>query len=131
MLKPMTVVACFSVCLCGCNQSPTTTGVGEQVVVGAPDAIPTAFNADGLPTVTFSVPDMHCELMCAPKVKETLAEQPGVMDIQVDISTRTAVVAVKANVFDKDKTLEALESADFPSTVVEQATDETPEEAHS
>ncbi|MEQ8208347.1 MAG: heavy-metal-associated domain-containing protein [Lacipirellulaceae bacterium] len=71
------------------------------------------FNAEGAPTVEFSVPSMHCEFSCAPAVKETLAKQPGVKDVKVDLATKTAVVSVEEDLFDAEAAVAALVDIQF------------------
>lgn len=100
------------VALGGCSESGVQA-VDKSQVISSESVEQVAFNTDGLPTVEFTVPSMHCEVMCAPKVRKTLAEQPGVADVSVDLETKTAVVAVEGDIFDAEKAIEALEMADF------------------
>jgi copper chaperone CopZ len=58
--------------------------------------------------VVLSVPDMMCEESCAVKVREVLAEQPGVKRVRVDFPNRTATLAVRESKFDADRALDAL-----------------------
>jgi copper chaperone CopZ len=76
----------------------------------------TAFNAEGAPTVEFSVPDMVCEFSCVPEVRETLAKQPGVKDVKVVLDTHTATVAVDTDKFDAEKAIAALVDRHFTNT---------------
>ena len=80
------------------------------------DATPVAFNVEGAPTVQFSVPDMMCEDSCVPTVRETLAAQPGVKDVKVELATKTATVAVDKDKFDADAALAALVDLQFTET---------------
>jgi copper chaperone CopZ len=79
-------------------------------------ATPVAFNSEGAPTVDFSVPDMMCEHSCVPTVRETLAEQPGVKDVKVDLASKTATVAVEKDKFDADAAVAALVDLQFTET---------------
>ncbi|TWT77371.1 Heavy-metal-associated domain protein [Posidoniimonas polymericola] len=95
---------------CGDAEAPA---VDKTQVISSDPVEQVAFNTEGLPTVEFQVPSMHCEVMCVPKVRETLAKQPGVKDVSVDLETKTAVVAVEGGEFDPAKAIEALEMEDF------------------
>jgi mercuric ion binding protein len=63
----------------------------------------------------FSVPDMHCEFACAPKVRETLAGLPGVENVETNIEAHTATVFVTDG-FDADQAVAALAEAGFTGT---------------
>jgi copper chaperone CopZ len=82
----------------------------------AAEATPVAFNVEGAPTVDFSVPDMMCEESCVPTVRETLAAQPGVKDVKVELATKTATVAVDKDKFDADAAVAALVDLQFTET---------------
>lgn len=69
-------------------------------------------------TVAFSVPDMMCEVSCAPKVREILAAQPGVKDVQVELETKTATVTVDEEKFDADAAIAALVDVQFVNTTL-------------
>ena len=84
--------------------------------VAAAEATPVAFNVEGAPTVDFSVPDMMCEESCVPTVRETLAAQPGVKDVKVELATKSATVAVDKNKFDADAAVAALVDLQFSET---------------
>jgi copper chaperone CopZ len=105
----------------GCNQSASSTTTDENpdksMVIGG-EAEPVAFNTASLPTVSFEVPHMHCEIMCVPKVRKTLAAQPGVKDVRVDLETKTATVAVEGDSFDAVAAVLALETAEFADSKV-------------
>jgi copper chaperone CopZ len=83
-----------------------------------------AFNAGGAPTVTFSVPNMMCEDSCVPTVRETLAAQPGVKDVKVELATKTATVAVDEEKFDSQKAIAALVDLQFTDTKLAAAADQ-------
>ncbi len=70
------------------------------------------FNAEGAPTVDFSVPGMHCE-SCVAHVESILAAQPGVKDVEVNLETLTAKVAVDDKEFDGEKAVAALVDMQF------------------
>ena len=67
-------------------------------------------------TLTLSVPGMHCEFACAPKVRETLAAVPGVNTVETDVETKTATVVVGEG-FKLDVAVAKLEKAGYPATV--------------
>ena len=101
----------------GCSSekvlSEKTDAAAEQP---ATEVVVAAFNAEGAPTVAFSVPDMMCEDSCVPTVEKTLAEQPGVKDVQVDLESKTATVAVDEGEFDAEKAVAALVDRQFTET---------------
>lgn len=70
------------------------------------------FNVEGAPTVDFSVPGMHCE-SCVAHVEGILAAQPGVKDVEVDLDSLTAKVAVDEQEFDGEKAVAALVDMQF------------------
>jgi copper chaperone CopZ len=75
-----------------------------------------AFNTEGAPTVEFSVPDMMCEDSCVPTVRETLAAQPGVKEVKVELASKTATVAVDEGKFDPKAAVAALVDLQFTET---------------
>jgi copper chaperone CopZ len=120
------------VCMCllaiGCSQSSENQFSKVAVEEPAAEAMPAVFNAEGAPTVAFSVPDMMCEHSCVPTVRETLAGQPGVTDVKVDLEAKTATVAVDKDEFDADKAIAALKDRMFTNT---ELVGETPEKAQN
>jgi copper chaperone CopZ len=70
-------------------------------------------------SLVFNVPDMHCEFACAPKVRKTLADVPGLVKVETNVAAsedaRTATLYVTEE-FDKEKALAALEEAGYPAT---------------
>lgn len=103
----------------GCSESMNTPTVGETT--SAVETTPVAFNVEGAPTVEFDVPGMMCAMSCAPKVREVLASQPGVKDVQVTYETKTAVVAVEEGVFDPEAAIHLLEDEyGFAGTALKQ-----------
>ncbi|RIK83436.1 MAG: hypothetical protein DCC67_05915 [Planctomycetota bacterium] len=100
----------------GCGQSATVATSEEQPSTAPAAATPVAFNAEGAPTVTFSVPDMMCEFSCVPTVRDTLAKQPGVKDVQVVLESKTATVAVDQEKFDPAAAIAALVDLQFTNT---------------
>ncbi|MCA9235240.1 MAG: heavy-metal-associated domain-containing protein [Planctomycetales bacterium] len=94
----------------GCTDAPSADKTT------ATEAAPAAFNVAGLPTVEFSVPDMMCETSCVPAVRKSLAARPGVKDVQVDLETKTAVVAVDEAEFDADAAVADLLDLGFKDT---------------
>jgi copper chaperone CopZ len=95
-----------------------TLGCGQQMAPpsGSAKATPVAFNVGGAPTVELSVPGMMCEESCVPKVRETLAAQPGVKDVKVDFATKTATVAVDKAKFDGEAAVATLLDFGFENT---------------
>ncbi len=91
----------------GCQDVKNTVTDIEAV------ASPAVFNAAGAPTVEFKVPDMMCEESCAKAVHDTLAAQPGAVEVQVDFPKRLATVAVDEEAFDPQAALDALLDKQF------------------
>lgn len=126
MYRFIPLAVCVLLC-CGCTDSPTTTGSNQQVIIGG-DATNATFNVDGHPTVVFQVPGMHCDVMCTPKVRKTLAQQVGVVDVKTDLDNKTATVAVKPDIFDPDAAVTALREAEFPETSLQEPQAASPQE---
>jgi copper chaperone CopZ len=91
----------------GCGTSSVDVATTEE-----PKATLAKFNAEGAPIVDFSVPGMHCE-SCVAHVESILADQPGVKDVQVDLESLTAKVAVDEKEFDGEKAVAALVDMQF------------------
>jgi copper chaperone CopZ len=100
----------------GCGEAPVSNGPTQTIVGSVVEEAD--FNTVGAPTVAFDVPAMHCEHMCKPKVEETLAAQPGVVDVKVEIATKVATVAIDTEKFDAEKAIAALVEADFEGTTL-------------
>ena len=96
----------------GCGESGTTE-TSSPAETSAPEATPAAFNVAGAPTVEFSVPDMMCEESCAKAVHDTLAAQPGAVEVVVDFPNRLATVAIEEGKFDSHAALDALFDKQF------------------
>jgi copper chaperone CopZ len=111
-MKVSLAVGLLVVCLAaGCGN------VEESAPTDQPSPVtPAAFNVQGAPTVVFSVPDMMCEDSCCPQVRDTLAKQPGVKDVKVELATHTATVAVDKEKFDADAAIAALVDLQFVNT---------------
>jgi copper chaperone CopZ len=58
--------------------------------------------------VVLAVPDMMCEESCAVKVREVLAEQPGVRRVNVDFPKRIATLSIDNSHFSADAAVAAL-----------------------
>lgn len=101
----------------GCAAESTPPIVQDE---STPTIKTVAFNMENAPTVTFHVPDMVCEFSCAPKVKQTLAESPGVKDVKVDLETKTATVAINEAVFNTEEAIDALVDVQFTNTTLAQ-----------
>ena len=101
----------------GCKEAEEKAGdTADESSAEQVAATPAAFNVEGAPTVEFSVPDMMCEFSCAPKVREVLAAQPGVKDVQVELDAKRATVAVDEEKFDADAAIAALVDVQFVNT---------------
>lgn len=66
--------------------------------------------------VSFHVPDMMCEEGCAAKVREVLAETPGVKRVSIDFEARMARVDVDKAVFDSDAAIATLVDYGFENS---------------
>ena len=66
--------------------------------------------------VVLSVPDMMCEESCAVKVREVLAEQPGVQRVNVDFPKRVARLSVSMSNFSADGAVAALVDHGFENS---------------
>jgi copper chaperone CopZ len=120
--------ACVCLLAIGCSRSADNQFSNVAVEEPAAAATPAVFNAEGAPTVAFSVPDMMCEHSCVPTVRETLTNQPGVKDVKVDLESKTATVAVDKDAFDANKAIAALKDRMFTHT---ELVGETGESAHN
>ena len=87
----------------------------------APDAAAAEAPAGDVQLVSFSVPQMTCPGGCAPVVKATLEEMPGVVQCDVDFDSKTAICRVeKSQTLDSDAALAALAEAGFKDSAVKQ-----------
>ena len=77
-------------------------------------------------TVSLEVPAIHCEV-CVGGVSNCLKEQPGVMEVSVDVDTKVATIKVDEAIFDADKAIASLTDAQFAGSSVRIAGDDTPE----
>lgn len=109
--------------LVGCGESApvedtalSNSEAAAMVAEETAQATPAVFNAEGAPTVAFSVPDMMCEVSCVPAVREVLAKQPGVKEVKVELETKTATVAVDESEFDAEAAIAALVDRQFKET---------------
>ncbi|QDS99855.1 heavy-metal-associated domain-containing protein [Adhaeretor mobilis] len=109
----------------GCQAETSTEPIAAGLATSSPNAegseqsaavTQVAFNVEGAPTVEFSVPNMHCEFSCTPAVKKTLAAQPGVKDVKVDLDTKTAVVSIDKEQFNPEAAVAALVDIQFVDT---------------
>jgi copper chaperone CopZ len=82
----------------------------------SPPATSAVFNSAGAPTVEFDLPDMMCEDGCAQAVKDILARQSGVKEVQVDFAGKTATVAIDQATFDSQQALAALVDKGFDNS---------------
>ena len=109
--------------LIGCSESApvedtalSNSEAAAMVAEETAQATPAVFNAEGAPTVEFSVPDMMCEVSCVPAVREVLAKQPGVKEVKVELETKMATVAVDESEFDAKAAVAALVDRQFKET---------------
>ncbi len=77
-------------------------------------------------TLTLSVPEMHCEFACFPKVKETLEEADGVEDVSLAaqkeegvLDNRQVIVKYQPG-FDVHAAIASLESAGYTDSDIVQ-----------
>ncbi len=84
----------------GCN-NPTTPSVDPNTAV-----------------VTLDVEGMTCVDGCAALVRDKLAEQPGVSEVQVDFPRKKATFKIAKDKFDEKAALEAVKSQGFEVKVV-------------
>jgi copper chaperone CopZ len=101
--------------LCAAISGCTETSL-ESKTESATPVTPTAFNAVGAPTVTYSLPDMMCEDGCALAVKDILEKQPGVQDVLVDFEGKAATVAIEEGTFSSERTLAELVDKGFDNS---------------
>lgn len=122
-MKKLIVVGALS--LIGCVQEAPAPPAAQQTNnEAAIPATPVVFHAGE--SLTMEVPEMHCPFACYPKVKETLAEQPGVESVElVEQKDENAIddprVVVKLNGdFDATNAIDALAKVGFNQSVVQQ-----------
>ena len=108
--------------LIGCSETADEAALSNSeaaaMVAEETGVTSAAFNAEGAPTVTFSVPNMMCEQSCVPTVRETLAAQPGAKEVKVELATKTATVAVEDGKFDPQAAVAALVDLQFSDTTI-------------
>jgi copper chaperone CopZ len=86
-----------------------TEPAGEATEVAGPDSGSTV----NLQVVNFSVPGMHCEFACVPKVRKVLEALPGVAEVQVDLPSKVATVRCEEGKFDAAAAVAALVDVRF------------------
>lgn len=75
-------------------------------------------------TLVVHVPEMHCPFACWPAVEETLAAQPGVIDVKLapqkdeDAIDNPKVYVRVSETFDADAAVESLATAGFKGSDV-------------
>lgn len=83
---------------------------------GVPEAVAKApATSASEETLTLSVPGMHCEFACAPKIRETLTAVPGVSGVETNVDDKTATIVV-GDGFDLATAVAKLEEAGYPAT---------------
>lgn len=63
--------------------------------------------------VVYSVPDMHCEFACAPKVRETLESVAGVEKVETNVENQTVTIFTN-DAFNAQNAIAALTEAGYP-----------------
>ncbi|TWT87594.1 Heavy-metal-associated domain protein [Pseudobythopirellula maris] len=96
LLAPIAAVVCLVV---GCGGAPET-------------ATTEVFNAEGAPTVEIAAGNMTCQ-GCASGVRRLLAEEPGVVDVRVELERLVAIVAYDTSMFDASAARETLVEAGY------------------
>ena len=94
--------------------TPPTSGPSVAPPVSVEKPAPTSVSD----TLVLSVPDMHCEFACAPKVRETLAAVPGVEKVETNVENQTATIET-GDGFEMKQALAALEGAGYPAKAAE------------
>ncbi|HJQ80980.1 MAG TPA: heavy-metal-associated domain-containing protein [Lacipirellulaceae bacterium] len=90
----------------------------EEAAVGYETTTPVAFNAAGVPTVEFNLPDMMCEDGCAWTVNDILSKQQGAKDVRVDFEAKTATVAIEEGKFDQQLAIAELVDKGFANSTL-------------
>jgi copper chaperone CopZ len=90
----------------------------DPPAVESSTAVPDSAASLGMTTVTFQVPTMTCPVGCPPAVRDALAALPGVTNVEVDFSSRTATCSVDQSRFDPDAAIQALAGANFDGSSV-------------
>lgn len=99
----------------------------ESVQYITPNTTTTAVSAGEGDTLVVHVPEMHCPFACWPAVEETLAAQPGVLDVELapqkseDAIDNPKVFVRVSEDFDADAAVEKLATAGFKGSDVEAA----------
>jgi len=95
--------------------SLATSSQAPASVAAAPKEEPSAPAVEAPEgAVVYSVPDMHCEFACAPKVRETLEGIAGVEKVETNVENQTVTIFANDK-FDAKTALAALSEAGYPS----------------
>jgi copper chaperone CopZ len=121
MIRDIVIVLGLAI-VCGCAQQATDVPPAALESVTA-----ASFNAEGAPTVEFSVPDMMCPEGCGEKTKEILAGQPGAKDVKINFEAKSATVAIEDGKFDADAALAALVDHGFDHSTLKDGAAAKPE----
>ncbi len=106
----------------GCAESTTPQTTTSEPNSSAVTVTPVKYEPGQ--TLTVNVPDMHCPFACYPKVKQTIADQPGVESVElVEQESEDAIndprIIVKLNgEFDSTTAIEALSKKGFNESQV-------------
>jgi len=102
------------------SSQPSDTDASVASVAATPEVMTEAG------TVTLSVPEMHCEFACFPKVKETLEEAEGVEDVSLAaqkeegvLDNRQVIVKYQPG-FDIHAAIVSLEAAGYKNSDIVQ-----------
>jgi copper chaperone CopZ len=99
--------ALAAIALSGASQDSS----GAAATAAAEPAAPAVETPDG--AVVYSVPDMHCEFACAPKVRETLQGIAGVEKVETNVENQTVTIFTNGD-FNTKTALAALSEAGYP-----------------
>ncbi|MBA3313427.1 MAG: heavy-metal-associated domain-containing protein [Planctomycetota bacterium] len=105
-------VALAAVALLASADKPASASAGASI---AEPETPTVEAPEG--ALVYSVPDMHCEFACAPKVRETLEGIVGVKKVETNVENQTVTVYTGAE-FNAETALAALSEAGYPGKKV-------------
>ncbi|HBN77208.1 MAG TPA: hypothetical protein DD473_15615 [Planctomycetaceae bacterium] len=109
-------------CFVGCTESTSPQPSSTETNSPAISAAPVKYEAGQ--TLTVNVPEMHCPFACYPRVKQTIADQPGVESVElVEQESEDAIndprIIVKLNgEFDSTSAIDALSKVGFNESQV-------------
>ncbi len=92
-------------------------GCGQQTAEIPAVEINTVFNEAGLPTTELNVPGLHCEA-CQARATELLETADGVEDFNIDLSSKTVIIAYNTDSFDNDSLIKIFNDGNFPEALI-------------